>query len=69
MTLKTVTEYRVNSEQEAKELIENAKKGEMEGYKVIKSSQTYKVKKSKGEIIDECYAVSITKEYRKVWDI
>lgn len=66
--LKVTEEYRADSEVEAKEAMEtfraNAAK---EGYQVIKSGYTYKQKKSKGDIVDEAWIVSVTKEYGGIW--
>lgn len=61
--LTTTTEtYRVNTEEEAKQLIED-KKRESIGV-VTKYSSVYRCKKVKGEIEDEFYRVSITQEFQ-----
>lgn len=66
--LKTTEEYRTDSEIEAKELMEKFRNEAREkNYKVNKCGYTYKTKKSKGEIIDEAYVVSVTKEFNSVW--
>lgn len=64
--LSTVETYRVNTENEAKELIEQMK-DEADDYSVAKYSSTYKEKKKKGEVIDSGYQVSITKNFNSFW--
>ena len=59
--IKTVETYRVASEEEAKQVIEDAKK---EGnYFLSKYNSEYKNTKSKGEVVDEWYRVTLTKEF------
>ena len=57
--IETTEIYRVDSEDEAKELIEGAKCTST----VAKYSCIYKEKKAKGEVIDSWYRVSITKKW------
>lgn len=59
--VKTVEQYRVANEAEAKKLIESAK--EDKAYTLSKYSSEYKCSKSKGEICDEWYRVVLTKEF------
>ena len=67
--LKITEELRANSELEAQQLIQDAKRiGEEKGYIVGSASYTYKTKKAKGEIIDEAWVTRIVKVYRGVWD-
>lgn len=67
--LKTTEEYRTNSEVEAKEAMERFRaEAKEKGYHINKSGYTYKAKKSKGDIIDEAWIVSITKEFSSVWE-
>lgn len=67
--LKTTEEYRTDSEIEAKEAMERFRaEAKEKGYHINKSGYTYKAKKSKGDIIDEAWIVSITKEYSSVWE-
>ena len=51
--------YRVESEDDAKELVEEAKRTST----VAKYSCIYKEKKAKGEVVDSWYRVSITKKW------
>lgn len=51
--------YRVDNENDAKELIEQAKKRSV----VSKYSCVYKEKKAKGEVEDSWYRVTITKKW------
>ena len=67
--LKVTEEYRADSEQEAREVIENFRKESLEkGYVLGACGFTYKDKKSKGEIIDEAWVVKVVKIYGKVWE-
>jgi hypothetical protein len=59
--IKTVEQYRVDSEAEAKKLIEDAKLDK--GYTLSKYSSEYKCAKAKGEIVDEWFRVILTKEF------
>lgn len=67
--LKVTEEYCADSEQEAREAIENFRKESLEkGYVLGACGFTYKDKKSKGEIIDEAWVVKVVKIYGKVWE-
>ena len=56
--------YRVDTEEEAVEMINDAKDNQIRGgYTVTKSGYTLKTKKAKGEIIDSWTIVSIEKTY------
>lgn len=57
--IETTEVYRVDSEDEIKNVVEEAKRTST----VVKHNYTYKCKKQKGEIIDEWYKVSITKKW------
>ena len=57
--IRTTEIYRAANEDEAKAVIEKAKRTST----VIKYNSTYKCKKQKGEIVDEWYRVEITKEW------
>ena len=57
--LKTVETYRVETESDATQLIEEAKKK----FTVSKAISEKKCRKAKGEIIDEWVRVTITKEF------
>lgn len=59
--IKTTEVYRCDSEQEAKDLIEEAKKNLV--YTVTKNSSEIKTLKQKGETVDEWRRVTITKEF------
>lgn len=59
--IKTTEMYRCDTEEEAKTLIEDAKKSGM--YTVTKSSSEIKTLKQKGQIVDEWRRVIITKEF------
>ena len=68
-TIKFTEEYRANSENEAKDEIEVFRqKARTEGYTISKCGYTYKQKKSKGEVIDEAWIISVTKVYNDIWD-
>ena len=57
--IETTEIYRVESEDDAKELVEEAKRTST----VVKYSCIYKEKKAKGEVVDSWYRVSITKKW------
>ena len=57
--IETTEVYRVDSEDEIKNVVEEAKRTST----VVKHNYTYKNKKQKREIVDEWYKVSITKKW------
>lgn len=59
--IKTTEVYRCDSEQEANELIKEAKMSHL--YTVTKSSSEIRTTKAKGEIVDEWRRVTITKSF------
>ena len=59
--LETTESYRVPSEEEAKELIETAKKGS--NYILKKYSSQYKERKQKGEVVDTWYKVTLVRSF------
>lgn len=62
--LKKTEVYRVDTEEEAMSMIEDAKDGQMNGgYTLTKSSYVLKTKKSKGEIIDQWFITSTEKTF------
>lgn len=67
--LKETIEFRVDTEEEAKNEMENEREqARKSGYIISKAGYTYKEKKSKGDIIDKAYVVTIVKTYGGVWD-
>ena len=67
--LKVTAEYRVESEEEAKQMNEDFKKEAKEqGYVLNSFAYTRKEKKSKGDIIDEGYLIKVVKVYGGFWD-
>lgn len=67
--LKVTEEYRAESEQEVKEMNENFKnEAHQKGFILNSFSYNKKEKKKKGEIIDECYLIKVTKIYGGIWD-
>lgn len=68
--LEQTTKYRCDTENEAKEQIENFRNEAKEkGYLIKKIGYEYKNKKAKGEIIDEAYVLSVTSTYADLWEI
>lgn len=62
--LKKTEVYRVDTEEEAMSMIEDAKDGQMNGgYTLTKSSYVLKTKKSKGEIIDQWFITTTEKTF------
>lgn len=59
--LKTVETYRVATEDEAKRLIEEAKKDK--NFTLVKYLSEIREQKSKGEVIDSWYRVTLTKTF------
>ena len=67
--LKETTEFRAYTEEEAIDFINKARAAqEKEGYLLGANGYKYKSKKSKGEIVDEAWIVTVTKIYNEVWD-
>lgn len=61
----TTTEvYRVDTETEAQELINEAKKDNY--FTLSKYTSEYKERKAKGEVIDDYYKVSLTKTFSDI---
>ena len=59
--IQSVESYRVDSEAEAKSLIEEAKRDG--NYMLKKYNSEYKEIKQKGEVVDAWYKVSLTKQF------
>ena len=59
--ISTVETYRVDTEEEAAALIEEAKKSHK--YTLSKYSSIYKERKQKGDVIDAWHRVSLTKVF------
>ena len=70
MRLLTETlEYRADSEEEAKEIIERYRKdADEKGYIIGAAGYTYKTKKVKKEIDDEAWVCKIVQQFSGVWD-
>lgn len=63
-TIQQSTIYRVSTEQQAIDLITEARDNQnKEGYTVKEGKYRLKQKKSKGEVIEECFLVTITKSF------
>ena len=69
IVLKVTEEYRVDTEQEVKDTTERFRvEAREKGYILNSVSYTKKEKKSKGEVIDECYLMKVQKVYGGIWD-
>lgn len=67
--LEVTEKYRADSEEEAKDFLEEERiDAASKGYTLKKSGYEYKVKKAKGEITDEGYLVTIVKTFGTFWD-
>lgn len=67
--LTTVETYRAETKEEAEQFIkEEREKGVQNGYDVSQAAYKHYDKKAKGEIIDSCEVVSITKVFADKWD-
>lgn len=64
--LKTTDVYRVDTEEEANNMIRTAKDDQLQyGYTLTKAGYAIKTKKSKGEIIDSWAVVSLEKTFNE----
>jgi hypothetical protein len=61
IAIKKVDSYRVDSEEEAKTLLEDLRKNSS-GYELTKHEVKMKTKKVKGEIVDSWYVLTVTFE-------
>ena len=67
--LKETFEFHADTEADALKLIEECRtNANSKGYTVTKASYTRKDKKSKGEIIDTAYVITLTLTYGSTWD-
>lgn len=67
--IKTTEEYRVDTEEEAKEAMELFRKDAKEkGYILKASGYTLKEKKQKGEVIDSGFLLKVVKEISTFWE-
>ena len=67
--LTTVETYRAETKEEAEQFIkEEREKGVQNGYDVSQAAYRHYDKKAKGEIVDSCEVVSITKVFADKWD-
>ena len=61
--------YRIDTEEEVKNFIEEVKADALEEGYVLKScAYTLKEKKLKGEVVDSAYQVKIVKDFSTFWD-
>lgn len=62
--LKTTDVYRINTEEEAMELIQSFKDNQLvDGYTVTKSGYVLKTRKSKGEVVDNWFIATIERSF------
>lgn len=67
--LKQTEEYRADTEEEAKEIMEKFRQDAHDkGYTLGASGYKYKTKKAKGEIVDECFLTTVVKVIGGPWD-
>lgn len=64
--LKVIESYRADSEDEVNDLIESAKADS--SFDLAKYSSEYKEKKSKGDVVDSGFIVTLTKVYSQMWE-
>ena len=66
--LNVVETYRVDTEEESEELINEAKSDG--SFELTKYNCEHKEKKAKGDIVDEEYVVKLTKQYyASMWEL
>lgn len=69
MLLETISKFRASSEDGAKDMIEKYRlNAEQKGYRIKKAGYEYKSKKAKGEIIAECWIVTIDQIFGDMWE-
>ena len=69
LILKETCEYRVDTEEQAKEVMEILRdSAAAKGYTIGSCGYTKKEKKAKGEIIDEAFLIKCVKIYGTIWD-
>lgn len=62
--MKQTDEIMVDTEEQAKALIDSFKeKSREEGFEIVSYTSTLKEKKSKGEVVDAYYIVKVTKRW------
>ena len=70
LRLEVTEKWRVESQEEAEAIIKASREaGTKEGYELTKASYAHKEKTAKGEVIDACEVVQLTKVYNTVWNI
>ena len=70
LRLEVTEKWRVESQEEAEAFIKTSREaGPKEEYDLTKASYAHKEKTAKGEVIDECEVVQLTKVYNTVWNI
>lgn len=67
----SITEkYRAETREEAEDFIRAQREnGAKEGYEVTKAEYVHKEKRAKGEVVDKCEQVTITKVFCALWDV
>lgn len=69
MLLETTLKYRVDTEIQAKDIIEEYRnQAQQKGYVIKKASYERKDKKAKGEIIATVFVVTITQVFATLWE-
>lgn len=69
MLLETTLKYRVDTEIQAKDIIEEYRnQAQQKGYVIKKASYERKDKKAKGEIIATVFVVTITQVFASLWE-
>ena len=69
MLLETTSKFRADTEIAAKDMIEKYREeASQKGYTVKKAGYEYKTKKAKGEIVAECWVVSVTQIFGDLWE-
>lgn len=69
MLLETTQKFSVDTEIEAKDMIESFREqADNKGYTIKKASYTRKDKKAKGEIIATKFVVEIIQTFAGIWD-
>ena len=69
MLLEVTCKHRVNTESEAREMIDSFRaEAKDKGYIIKKAGYEHKTKKAKGEVVAECWVVTIVQIFGDVWE-
>lgn len=69
VVIKETREYRVETEDDAVNLINECRKQASEmNHEIAEAKSTHKEKKKNKEVVDECWLVKITEVFNSIWE-